>query len=264
MGPASLHRHPQCHSHQWIYFRLLISFSWGAPRVSTFPSPCSIVISSEVLAANLRSHHYIVGLRLPGISLPLPILSLYADDTSGTFAFFDTYDTFERGTGSKLTLNKCEGLWLGTWRNRVDSPVAIAWTSSKIKVLGVYLGNGNLDEENWRPRIEAVKRCLKPWHFRGLSYSGKAIAINALALSRIWYVASLFFFPSWARAELNSLIFFSPGKKDLVAGRSSFILRPVGASLWYSSILKSSLFSFVQWIKRLLVSPNGLVYLFDV
>ena len=100
-------------------------------------------------------------------------------------------------------MGKCEGLWLSTWRNRVDSPVAIKWTSSKIKVLGIYLGNGNLDEENWRPRIETVERCLKSWRSRALSYSGKAIVINALALSRIWYVASLVFFPPWARAELN-------------------------------------------------------------
>ena len=168
------------------------------------------VISIEVLAANLRTHPYIVGLRLPGISRPLLTLSLYADDTppvisdATTLAVFDNYDTFERGTGSKLNLNKNEGLWFGTWRNRVDSPVAITWTSSKIKVLGVYLGNENLDEENWRPRIETIERCLKSWRSRALSYSGKAIVINALALSRIWYVPSLVFFPSWVRAELFS------------------------------------------------------------
>ena len=150
-----------------------------------------------------------MGLRLPGISRPLPAVSLYADDMSvisvsdaATLAVFDTYGTFERGTGSKLNLSKCEGLWLGTWRNRADLPIAIKWTSSKIKVLGVYLGNGNLNEDNWHPRIEAVERCLKSWRSRALSYSGKAIVINALALSRIWYVASLVFVPPWARTRL--------------------------------------------------------------
>ena len=124
-----------------------------------------------------------------------------------TLAIFDTYDPFQRGTGFKLNLNKCEGLSLGTWRNRVDSPVAIAWTSSKIKVLVVYLESGNLGEKNWRPRIEAVECCLKSWCSRAPSYSWKAININAVALSRIWYAASLVFFPSWARAEFNTLIF---------------------------------------------------------
>ena len=99
-------------------------------------SPLLYVISIEVLAANLRAHPSIVGLRLPGVSQLLPTLSLYADDTSvisisdaATLAVFDTFATFERGTGSKLSLDKCEGLWLGAWCNRVDLPVAIKWTS---------------------------------------------------------------------------------------------------------------------------------------
>ena len=196
-------------------------------------------------------------------------LSLYADDTSvisisdvATLAVFDTYATFERGTGSKLNLGKCEGLWLGAWCNRIDSPVAIKWTSSKIKVLGVYLGNGNLDEDNWRPRIEAVERCLKSWRSRSLSFSGKAIVINALALSRIWYVASLVFFPPWARAELNTLIFgfFWSGKRDLVA-RKVLVHPPSSGGFSVVSIDSKVKSLLVQWVKRLSVSPNGWVYL---
>ena len=34
---------------------------------------------------------------------------------------------------------------------RLDAPVPMKWTTAFIKVLGVYLGNGNLEEENWRP-----------------------------------------------------------------------------------------------------------------
>lgn len=115
-------------------------------------SPLLYVISIEVLAANLRAHPDIVGLRLPRLLNPLPALSLYADDTSvivtsdaSIRAVFSTYAVFERGTGSKLNLLKCEGLWLGAWRARVDPPVAIQWTSGKIKVLGVYIGNSLLE-----------------------------------------------------------------------------------------------------------------------
>ena len=45
-------------------------------------SPLLYVISIEVLAANLRAHPDIVGLRLPHSPDPLSALSLYADDTS--------------------------------------------------------------------------------------------------------------------------------------------------------------------------------------
>ena len=168
----------------------------------------------EVLAVNVRAHPVIRGLLLPRSLEPLPVLSLYADDTSvisssdtATVAVSDTYSRFEEGTGAKLNMEKCKGLWLGAWRSRSDSPVLIDWTSSKLKVLGVVIGNDNVDEANWRPRIEAVEKCLCSWRSRSLSYSDKTLVINALALSRIWYVASLVHMPPWVLAKLNSLIF---------------------------------------------------------
>jgi len=120
---------------------------------------------------------------------------------------------------NSINLSKCDGLWLGAWTNRLDSPVAISWNSVKIKSLGVFIGYGNLDEANWRPRIDAVERCLNSWRSRSLSLSGKALVINALALSSIWYVASLVFMPTWVCRQLNKIIFnfFWSGKRDLVA-----------------------------------------------
>lgn len=232
-------------------------------------SPLLYVISIEVLAANLRAHPAIVGLRLPGLPNPLPAVSLYADDTSvisvsdvATLAVFDVYDTFEQGTGSKLNLGKCEGLWLGSWRDRPDSPVGILWSSVKIKVLGVYVGNGNLDESNWRPRLTAVERCLNSWRARSLSYSGKAVIINALALSRIWYVASLVSMPVWVYRELSTLIFdfFWSGKRDLVA-RDVLCHPLVSGGFSVVSIKFKVQALLVQWVKRSLACPNGWVYL---
>lgn len=86
-------------------------------------------------------------------------------------------------------------------------------------MLGVFVGHGNLEEANWRPRIDAVERCLNSWRSCSLLLSGKALIINALALSRIWYVASLIFMPPWVCRELNKIVFnfFWSGKRDLVA-----------------------------------------------
>ena len=177
-------------------------------------SPLLYVLTMEVLAVNIRANPAIKGLSLPNTVSPLPVLSLYADDTSvisktdaSTVAVFQTYDCFEIGTGSKLNLEKCEGLWTGAWRHRLDAPVPIVWTSVKMKVLGVFIGNVLLDEANWRPRIEAVRKCLDSWRSRSLSLSGKALVCNPLALSRIWYVASLVNMPSWVLSELNSIVF---------------------------------------------------------
>lgn len=232
-------------------------------------SPLLYVLSIEVLAVNIRAHPDIVGLSLPGVSSPLPVLSLYADDTSviaisdrATSAVFEVYAKFEAGTGAKLNLGKCEGLWLGAWRNRLDSPVAIAWNSVKIKTLGVFVGCGNLEEANWRHRIDAVERCLNSWRSRSLSLSGKALIINALALSRIWYVASLVFMPPWVCRELNKIVFdfFWSGKCDLVA-RNVLVQSPDSGGFSVVSIQLKVFSLLSQWVKRFLVCPNGWTYL---
>ena len=214
-------------------------------------SPLLYVLTMEVLAVNIRAHPSITGILLPCTPAPLPVLSLYADDTSvisssdaATVAVFDTYALFEAGTGAKLNLDKCKGLWLGTWHGRVDAPVPIEWSCSKLKILGVFIGNDNVDTANWCPRIEAVENCLSLWRSRSLSYSGKALVINALALSRIWYVASLVHMPPWVLGELNSIIFkFSWSvKRDLVARNVVIHNHDVGGLTWSPLLLKSMLF----------------------
>lgn len=117
---------------------------------------------------------------------------LYADDTlvvgssfAAIRAVFSTYHLFERGSGPRLNLNKCEGLWLGLWRfSTTTPPVDISWSYSKIKVLGVFIGHGDPAKENWWPRLDAVARYLKSWRSRALSFTGKAL-VNALALFRV-------------------------------------------------------------------------------
>ena len=189
-------------------------------------SPLLYVLYAEVLACNIRSSPVITGLSLPGSPIPLPVPSQYADDTSviatsdaAIVATFATYQTFERGSGSRLNLGKCKGLWLGGWSGLDDPPLDVQWSSAWVKVLGVFIGPSGLEEENWRPRIAAVENCLKVWRLRRLYIRGRAIVVNALALSRIWYVASLIPMPVWVLASLNRVIFpfFWGGKVDLVA-----------------------------------------------
>ena len=125
-------------------------------------SPLLYVLVSEVLAVNIRANPRVVGLSLPGVPTPLSPISQYADDTSlivcsddSICAAFETYSLFELGSSAKLNRSKSKGLWLGSWNGRQDPPVVLDCTSVKIKVLGVYLGPGNLEEDNWRPRIVA-------------------------------------------------------------------------------------------------------------
>jgi len=176
------------------------------------------------LAVNIRANPRICGLTFPGLQDPFPPVSQYADDTSiivtsdnAIKATFETYSTYDKGSGSKLNLSKFKGLWLGSWNGRQDPPVNLDWSSTMIKVLGVFIGFGNLEEANWR-RILAVENVLASWREHQLSYRGTALVINALAISHVWYVASLVHMPTWVFKELNTLVFnfFWKGKRDLV------------------------------------------------
>ena len=241
------------------YFSLSRGVRQGCPL-----SPLLYVLVAEVLACNIRSHPGIAGLSLPTSAVSLPSLSLYADDTSvvvtsvsAITATFDVYELYEKGSGAKLNLAKCKGLWLGSWNGRVDTPVALEWSSAKVKILGVFLGPLASEEDNWRPRITAVQNVLSSWRQRFLSFRGKALVINALALSRIWYVASLIHMPQWVLRELNQNVFcfFWSGKPDLVTRK--VIAQPPSSGGFSVVDIQSKVWALLlQWVRRFLLSPS--------
>ena len=82
--------------------------------------------------------------------------------------------------------------------------------------------------------------------------------INALALSRVWYVASLVHMPPWALKELNTLAFnfFWKGKRDLVS--RSVVVQPTLFGGFSVVSVKFKVWSLVaQWIKRFASSPSS-------
>ena len=233
--------------------------------MSLAPPPLLYVLSMEVLAASVRCHPDITGLRLPGLSSPLPVLSLYADDTfavscsdRATRAIFSVYGRFEQGTGAKLNLGKRKGVWLGSLRGRLGASVPFKWTTAFMKVLGVYLGNGNLEEEeeNWRPLINAVEKCLNSERSRSLSYSGKALIDNALALSRVWYIASLICMLIGLHPTSILFPFFWSGKRDLVA-RDVVHHSTLQGSFGVVSVRYKVHALLAQWVRRYATAMNA-------
>ena len=238
------------------FFNLTRGVRQGCPL-----SPLLYVLVSEVLAVNIRCNPRISGITLPGLS-PLSPISQYADDTSlilssdeSIQASLEVYDQYEKASGSKLNHGKSKGLWLGSWRGRLDPPVDLDWSSFKLKVLGVFIGIGDLVEDNWRPRIDAVDKVLSSWRSRSLSFRGKALVINALALSRIWYVASLIHMPPRILHELCTLVFkfFWSGKRDLVA--RTVVVQPPPLGGFSVVDVKLKVWALLaQWVRRFVSS----------
>ena len=225
--------------------------------------PLSPLLYVVLFAVNIRSNPRIQGIPLPNAG-PISPITQYAADTSlvlssddAVKAEFEAFTLFHL-VGSRLNLAKSKGLWLGGWSGLLDPPVQLDWSSSKLKVLGVFIGPGNLEEDNWRPRIDAVHHLLKSWRSRSLSFRGKALVINALTLSRVWYVASLIHMPAWVCKELSLLAFsfFWSGKRELVS-RSAVTQSAVFGGFSVVDVRYKVNALLGQWVRRFVSSPSG-------
>ena len=119
-----------------------------------------------------------------------------------------------------------------------------------------------MGEANWRPRVEAFCRCIDAWRSRALSISGRAVVLNSLPLSRIWFVASVVPMPNSILSELTTCIFyfFWAGKRDLVARKVLYHTKWQGGfSVVYVEFKLHSLLA--QWFSRFSVSPTAWVSL---
>lgn len=193
----------------------------------------------------------------------MPVISAYADDTSlvlstnlAISAVLDGYRLYEKGSGAKPNLFKCEGF--GSSLGLAGLIAAISWSSTMIKVLGIFLGPGDLAETNWRPRITNVANVLNSWRQRSLSYGGRALVVNALALSRVWYVASLIHVPRWVIFEpyRHIFTFFWASKRELVA-RKVVVQPPCVGGFSMSDVQSKVRALHVQWVRRFLCSPSS-------
>ena len=245
------------------FFTAPFSLSRGVRQGCPLSAPLYVLVA-ETLACRLRADLSLSGLRLPSFDHPC-LVSQYADDTTifctsddEIRTIFQVYSEYEQASGAKLNLDKCNGLWCGRWRSRIAGPVSLKWSSEHIKCLGVYIGHGDLEHLNWSARIQKFASILTSWRQRSLSLLGKAVVLNALGLSGLWYLATMTHLPDWALQDINRLIFpfLWSGKKELVS-RDTLSLPPARGGYGLAHVKLKSFSLKVCWIRRYLLSPNS-------
>lgn len=181
------------------------------------------VLMAEVFSVNVRKEDKIHGITLPDGSVTK--IDQYADDTTIQISDIDSIESvfslirvYELASGCRINMDKTEGLWLGSFRGRRDTPLDLKWTSDSVRILGFHLGNIDTSELNWKPRVDKFKTILRLWNKRTLSYRGKIVILNSLASAGIWYYSNIVSVPDWAEKEINreSLEFLWNYRKHLV------------------------------------------------
>ena len=177
-------------------------------------SPLLYCLVAETLGQAIRRDNRIEGIQIPGSGNKQSKVSQYADDTTLILAnefsvnkAFHIIHVFEQGSGSRLNTQKTEGLWIGTSAGRSTGPVNITWVTDKLKILGVYFGNTNLDHANWDNRVTKLEKRLQLWKSRTLSLKGKSMIINTLGASGLWYTATVLPMPDWVHTRVTKAIY---------------------------------------------------------
>ena len=86
------------------------------------------------------------------------------------------------------------------------------------KVLGQFIGNVDCSRLNWETKINKLNNVIDAWCHRYFSIKGRALVINALLSSTLWYNAASLSVPARASTRIKQIIyrFFWSNKNALV------------------------------------------------
>ena len=225
-------------------------------------SPLLYVLVIELLALQLRQNPNIVGFKIEGER----IVSLhYADDAIIAIKQNQCFKEvikelklYEDATGAKVNLEKTEGLWLGAWKNRLDTPLNIVWTNKNVKRLGVYFGNDNPAKYTFEDIIPKVKQSMNYWKQFHLSISARARTIEIFHASRLWYASSFYDIPQDAESQLQKDFFKYvnfPHKAPTVSQVEMQKLREDGGLKLIDIRTKTDTYK-ARWLIELVTNPN--------
>ena len=197
-------------------------------------SPLLYILCAEVLANSIHCNLCKQSFLLHGARRSFKITQ-YAKDTLALSRLFQVVNRYELAIEAKLNLSKTEAMWLGSWRTRSDTPFGLTWVN-KMKICGVWYSNAtiNVDKDNWQTRLEKLESKLNSWKSRSLSFVGKALIVNVVEASKLWFLANVIPLSKRVVSRYNKLVYpFVWGTKIETVSRKSltFPLNQGGLSL---------------------------------
>jgi hypothetical protein len=175
-------------------------------------SPYLFIIAVELLAIRIRENPQVKGIKVGDTEIKI---SQLADDTTcflnnleSITVIMRIFDEFKNCAGLQVNVEKTKATFIGSFRDRVDSPLGLDWSTNYIDTLGVKLSVKGEDHYNlnFKDKILNLKNILRIWKGRHLSLKGKATIINTLALSPILYLASVIHVPDNVIKEVKQCI----------------------------------------------------------
>ena len=209
-----------------------------------------------MLAENIRKDPKIKGIQIDGTTYKM---SQFADDTNlflkddlSIYALEEKLTQFKLANGAEINRGKCHGLWLGANQHRQDKPLDFNWSSTQIKILGLYFGDQSSVDKNFEIISSKFIKTLKWWTYRNLSLKGKKIVVNQLAASKLVYASHIFACPWHITTNMEEAVleFFS-NKKMSGLDRNILYLPVDAGGMAVIDINRKMQATRLQWISRL-------------
>ena len=171
------------------------------------------ILTAELLAIDIRLNDNIKGLSYPKSMVKI---SQYADDTillladdNSIHETLKIFDSYKYASGAKINVTKCKGLWSGSLANGNHSPTNFEWFNYQFpdKILGIYIGNDDCTTKNIEHKIHKISNTIAAWKHRDLSLKGRALIINGLLTSTLWYHTTNISLPVWAINDIKTQIY---------------------------------------------------------
>ena len=159
------------------------------------------VIGIEVLANAIKNKTTIKGIKVGEKEIKV---SLYADDTTVFVRDLDSVkellallNDFKKLSGLEINTTKAEGMWLGCWKNKTETPFGFRWPRNPIRALGIFFSydQNKATELNFVEKIRNLEKTLNSWKRRNLTLYGKINIVKTLGLSKLIYNASVLAIP---------------------------------------------------------------------
>ena len=149
------------------FFRLQRGVRQGCPL-----SGLLFVIGIELFARALKNDHTIRGIKVGSKEIKC---TQYADDTTvfvsdqnSVNMLLKLLDDFKSVSGLEINTSKTEAMWLGSWRDKMETPFNFKWPKKPICALGVHFSYNteHANKLNFEEKILSLEKTLNCWKRR--------------------------------------------------------------------------------------------------
>lgn len=95
-------------------------------------------------------------------------------------------------------------IYSGCLSNDVKNDIEISETNM-LKILGIYFVKNKKECEilNWKEKVQKIIQTLNLWRQRQFTVQERAVVINTLLMSKLWYTLSVISMPKWSRDSIQ-------------------------------------------------------------